>query len=338
MSKYRVGIAAMVHDHVWGELNHWSKLPGAELVAAGDVNEELREKVKSEYGVTSLYGSWQEMVEKEELDIVQAAAENSVGAEIVEACAAKGIHVITEKPMAARLEQANRMLAAAEKAGTRLLVNWPTAWQPPIYWMLEMIRAGDIGEPFYLKYRAAHNGPKEIGCSEYFWKWLYDQELNGAGAFMDYCCYSAAMNSYILGLPRRCIGFRAKLVKDYDVPDDNAAILMHYPHGLGVAEASWTQKTGTWSPNPIAYGSEGSVGVLKGKIVLHQEGKEPREIDPSPMPVGYTNGPEHFVHCIETGEPIRGTCDPEISRDAQAILEAGLLSADRGQPVSPEPY
>ncbi|MBP7560184.1 MAG: Gfo/Idh/MocA family oxidoreductase [Armatimonadetes bacterium] len=338
MRKYRVGIAAMVHDHLWGELAHWSKLENAEIVAAGDENEELRAKVQAEYGVPKLYSSWQEMIESEELDIVQAAAPNNAGAEIVEACAAKGIHVISEKPMAARLEQADRMLAAAEKAGAKLMINWPTAWQPSIYWMLEMIRDGAIGDLFYLKYRAAHNGPKEIGCSEYFWKWLYDQEQNGAGALMDYCCYSSVMNSYLLGLPKRCIGFRATLVKDYPIPDDNAMIIMHYPHAVGVAEASWTQKTETWTPNPLAYGSEGSIGVLHGKIVLHQEGKGTKEIDPAPMPEGFTSGPQHLLACIETGEEIRGVCNPEISRDAQAILEAGLLSADRGQPITPQPY
>ena len=34
----------MVHDHVWGELEHWKSLPNVELVAAGDVNAPLRER------------------------------------------------------------------------------------------------------------------------------------------------------------------------------------------------------------------------------------------------------------------------------------------------------
>src|SRR5690348_11260570 len=102
---YRVGVAEMVHDHVWGELNRWAALPNVELVAAGDVNQDLRDKINAEHNVGRVYNSWQEMVEKEDLDIVQAASENSVAADIVEACAAKGVHVISEKPMAATLAQ-----------------------------------------------------------------------------------------------------------------------------------------------------------------------------------------------------------------------------------------
>ena len=126
MSKtYRIGFASLVHDHVWGELRHWKAHPNVEIVAAGDVNAELRTQFKTEAGVENIYDSWQEMIEKEELDIVQASAENSVSADIVEAAAAKGVHIVSEKPMAARLSQADRMLAAAENAGTLLMVNWP---------------------------------------------------------------------------------------------------------------------------------------------------------------------------------------------------------------------
>ena len=131
MSKtYRVGFASLVHDHVWGELNRWKAHPNVEIVAAGDINAELRDQFKNESGVNNVYDSWQEMLDKEELDIVQACAENNAGPEIVEAASAKGIHVVSEKPMAARLSQADQMLKASEKAGTKLMINWPTAWSP----------------------------------------------------------------------------------------------------------------------------------------------------------------------------------------------------------------
>ncbi len=335
MSKtYRVGFASLVHDHVWGELRHWKNQPNVKIVAAGDVNQELRDKFKAETGVNTLYPSWQEMIEKEELDIVQAAAENSAGADIVEAAAAKGMHVVSEKPMAARLSQAERMIAAAEKAGTQLMVNWPTAWSPPLNTLTKLIKDGAIGNVFYFKWRSAHNGPKEIGCSKYFYEWLYDEEKNGAGALMDYCCYCADMCAYLLGLPQQVTGFRATFVKDYPVPDDNAIIVMKYPHAFGVTEASWTQKVGYITPNPVVYGTEGGLMPSGGKVHLHRAGKEPQIIDPTPLPEGRRNAAEYFIHCIETGEPIEGLCNAKVSRDAQEILEAGLVSADTGRVVS----
>jgi len=325
----------MVHDHVWGDLKHWAKLPNVELVAAADINAPLRERAQSQYGVARTYSSLQEMLDKEDLDIVHAAAENNAGAQIVEACAERGIHVISEKPMAATRAQADRMLEAATKAGISLMINWPTAWNPAFQEWKRRIDRGDIGTINYLKYRSAHNGPKEIGCDPYFWEWLYDAEKNGAGALMDYCCYAADIAALFLGLPDAVTGMRGVLVKDYPLPDDNAIIVMKYPHAFAVAEASWSQVVpSAESSNPVAYGTGGSLAV-SGKNVIWQRPGEETEVIPAPELVApYRNGPEYFLHCVENGLPIEGFCSPKVSRDAQEILAAGLLSADTGQTVT----
>ncbi len=328
---YKVGVAGLVHDHVWGEMEYWKSLPNVQLVAAGDVNAPLRERAQAE-GIARTYDSWQEMVEREELDIVQAALENNAGADLVGACAAKGVHVISEKPMAATLAQANRMAKAADEAETLLLINWPTAWYPAIQEWERRLLAGDIGEIVYIKYRSAHNGPKEMGCSPYFYEWLYDAEKNGAGALMDYCGYAANMNARFLGLPSQVTGMRGTFVKNYPIPDDNAIILMKYPHAFGVAEACWTQTVPyAEGANPIAYGTGGSLAVAGDKVLWQRPGDDLEIVTAPPTAAPYRNGPEYLLHCLETKSPVQGFCSPGASRDAQEILEAGLRSADAGQ-------
>ena len=334
MTKYRVGVAALVHDHVWGELKHWKAQPDVWVMAAGDVNHDLRERAQRDYGLERVYPSWREMLDDagDELDIVQIASENNAHADIVEACAARGIHVLVEKPMAARLSQAERMVKAARDANIRLMVNWPTAWSPAWQELERRVLAGDIGQPRYVKYRSAHNGPKEIGCDPHFWGWLYDEEKNGAGALMDYCCYGSALCARLLGLPRSVIGMRAILAKDYPLPDDNALIAMRYDHAFGVAEASWTQTTGYAEGNPVVYGSEGALSVQRdGSLLVLRPGKSAETFTPPPTEAPRRSGPEYFLHCLETGAPVEGLCSPEVGRDAQEILEAGLRAADTGQ-------
>ena len=294
----------------------------------------MRDQFKNESGVNNVYDSWQEMLDKEELDIVQACAENNAGPEIVEAASAKGIHVVSEKPMAARLSQADQMLKASEKAGTKLMINWPTAWSPALNTAMKLIKDGTIGDVFYFKWRSAHNGPKEIGCSRYFYEWLYDEEKNGAGALMDYCCYCADMCAYLLGLPEQVTAFRGTFVKDYPLPDDNAIILMKYGNAFGLTEASWTQKTGYVTPNPVVYGTEGALTVSGNSVNLTPAGEEVKSIEPEPLPEGKRNAAEYLIHCLETDEPVEGLCCPYISRDAQEILEAGLISSDTGKAIT----
>jgi predicted dehydrogenase len=335
---YKVGVASMVHDHVWDGLPHWKSLPNVELVAASDHNAPLRERIQNEYGVPRTYETWQEMLENEDLDIVQAGAENNAGADIVEECAKRGIHVISEKPMAATLDQADRMLRAADEAGITLMINWPSAWVPAWEEWKRRLQAGEIGTVTYLKYRSAHNGPKEIGCSPYFWGWLYDAEKNGAGALMDYCCYAADAAAEILGRPDAVMGMRGVMVKDYPLPDDNAIIVMKYPHAFAVAEASWTQTVPyAEASNPVAYGTGGSLAVSKGNVIWQRPGVEPVTISPPELVAPYRNGPEYFLHCLENQQPVEGFCSPKVSRDAQEILEAGLRSSDTGQTVTLTP-
>ena len=328
----RVGVAGLSHDHVWHELGCWKALPDAALVAAGEARPEPRERFTRDFPDLPIYADWREMLHAEgaNLDIVQIAAPNNQHADITEACAKLGLHVITEKPMAATVEQANRMVAACEAANVRLFVNWPTQWQPAHQEMERRILAGDIGDVRYFKYRSAHNGPKEIGCSPAFYEWLYDEQQNGAGALMDYCCYGAAMCARFLGQPEKVTGLRGVFAKDYPLPDDNAIIAMQYAHAFGVAEASWTQTVGYATANPVAYGSGGSIALLGGNVVLTQPGKLPETIVPPPIVAPFRNAPEYFIHCLH-GEPFSGVGAPDVSRIAQEILSAGLRAADTGQ-------
>jgi predicted dehydrogenase len=236
--------------------------------------------------------------------------------------------------MAATLAQADRMLKAANDANILLMINWPTAWYASVQEWERRLLAGEIGKITYLKYRSAHNGPKEIGCDPHFWGWLYDAEKNGAGALMDYCCYSADYNARFLGVPNDVMGMRGVFVKDYPVPDDNAIIVMKYDHAFGVAEASWTQIVGyAESSNPVAYGTGGSLAVSGKNVILQRPGQAPEIIDPPALAAPKRNAPEYLLHCLATGEPIGGFCSAEVSRNAQEILEAGLRSADTGQTV-----
>jgi predicted dehydrogenase len=330
---YRLGVACMSHDHVWGELHRWQRLGNVEIVAGGDDEPDLLEKLKADYGVKRVYNSFQEMLEQEELDLVQAAGGNSEGADIVEAAAAHGLHVVSEKPMAATLAQAERMLAAAQKAGTLLLINWPNVWSAHWQELERRVLAGDIGEIRYTRYRSAHNGPVAIGCAPSFIRDLTTPEINGAGALMDYCCYGANLAARLLGAPQTVMGMRGYFGSEplYAASDDNAVIVAKYPHAFGVCEASWTQTVGYAGTNPVVYGTEGSIGIHHGKILIQHPGKAEEVLTPPETQAPHRSAAEYLLHCLETGQPIAGFCSPQVSRDTQEILEAGLRCADTGQ-------
>ncbi|MFQ6097527.1 MAG: Gfo/Idh/MocA family protein [Armatimonadota bacterium] len=328
----RVAVCGLVHDHIWGNLRHFAACDGAEVIAAADPNQPLLDKVKADAGIERTYLDYLEMLDAEQPDAALCYTENSRHAEVVEACAERGVHVMCEKPMADRLANAERMVAAAQKHGIKLMINYPTTWNPALQYAKRLIDEGKIGQVCQMRMHCAHAGPKELGCSEYFYSWLYDAEKNGAGAFMDYCCYGANINAWILGLPNSVVATRARLYKDYIDVDDNAFILMEYDGAYGIAEASWTQIGKQPMGGPTINGSQGTLVVMpEGLLVITKDDPEGRVVEPPQPPRHWRTPAEHFVWAIVNDEEPQGPNSMHVCRDAQEILEAGLLASDSGR-------
>lgn len=331
--KLKVGVVGLVHDHVWGILDQFQKLKNAEVTCAADVNEPLLANVRK-LGVKT-YKSYDDLLAKEKMDAVIVYTQNSRHADITELAAEKGLHVMVEKPMGATLKQADRMLKASKKHGIKLMVNYATAWYPTFREAYKLAMEGSIGRLFQARYRAAHEGPKEIGCSPYFYEWLYDKDLNGAGAFMDYCCYGANMCRWILGVPEKATALGGTYVRDYLTVEDNAVLLMGYKKALGIAEASWSQIGEGVPPKYtlVINGSEGVIAAGQELRMYSEQKKRWEKVEPPQLEKGRRNGPEHFITCIKEEKPFDDVVSAVYNRDAQAMLEAGLISMQEDRTV-----
>lgn len=332
MTKYRIGVIGLVHDHIWGVLNSFAEDSRAEIVAAADPNPPLLEKVSALFRVERTYSDYKQMLQAEKLDVALVYTDNTSGADAVEAAARAGVHCVVEKPMAATLEQADRMLIAAKENNIKLMVNWPTAWSKIYQHALTLARSGAIGELFKVRYRSGHQGPKEIGCDRYFYEWLYDKSRNGAGALMDYCCYGADFAAYLLGRPNAVTGIAGRFVKDYITVEDNAILLAKYDHGIAICEASWT--TYGFGYELMINGTTGTIKADPDELVLAtKDDPVGTVVDVPDLPVGQRTPAESFLNCLEKDLPVEGLCSPEVSRLAQEILEAGLIAVEAGTTV-----
>jgi predicted dehydrogenase len=334
---FRIGVLGLTHDHVWGNLRDLRETGSGELVAAADRNLPLLEKVRHEHGCTT-YPDYEALLSREHLDAVYVFSDNASAVELTERAAAKGLHVLVEKPMAADLAGADLMLAAARRAGVRLMINWPFAWWPQMQQALRMALAGDIGTLWQVRYRASHNGPRQLGCSEYFCDWLYDPQRNGAGALMDYCCYGAALARCLLGMPSRVTGVAGRLCKEDISVEDNAVLLLSYARALAVSEASWSQVGDLGSYVTWIYGSAGTLLVQPKKVgrlsLATADCPEGRDVEvPQPAPE-LRSASANFLHGIETGQPFFCLTQDRVGRDVQEILEAGLTAAAMGKEMS----
>lgn len=335
--KLRIGVLGLSHDHVWSNVQSLIDRGDATLVGAAEPREELRQKFCNEFEVDALADS-AALLSNHDLDAVYVFSSNTEGASLAIAAAERGLHVLIEKPMAASLAQADAMMAAARRNNVRLMINWPFAWWPQLQHALRLADEGAIGDLWQVKYRAAHAGPQELGCSPAFCDWLFDPQLNGGGALMDYCCYGAVLARVLMGVPSRVTALTGRFCKENITVEDNAFLGMTYPRGMATAEGSWTQIGKLTSYTTALYGDSGTLLVEPrdgGRLILATaDDPEGSEVEVPPSAEHLKNSAAHFLHGIRTGEPFQQLCQDRICRDTQEILEGGLQSVEAGSEIS----
>ena len=136
-----------------GWISQAAFLPGvehtgnSEVVAVVSGHEEKAEKVGEKYGIEKHY-SYEEygsMLAGGEIDAVYLATPNFDHVELATQTLEAGVHLLLEKPMAVSVEECERIIAASEKSGAKLMIAYRLHHDPGTLKAIERVRDGDIG-------------------------------------------------------------------------------------------------------------------------------------------------------------------------------------------------
>lgn len=114
------------------------------LVAVADTDRNAAEALAQPRGIAA-YTDHERLLARDDLDAVVIASPEYAHREQVEAAAARGLHILCEKPIALTLEDADAMIAAAERAGVRLMVGHSRRFTQRYLQAREAIDAGELG-------------------------------------------------------------------------------------------------------------------------------------------------------------------------------------------------
>jgi phthalate 4,5-cis-dihydrodiol dehydrogenase len=141
--KIRIGIVGMGAAG-WAFVPAIRGNPAFELAAVADPVADMREAAAKETGAAP-YADLPSMLQAANLEAVYIATPTELHPEhVATVCAAKR-HVLTEKPMAIRIDQAQAMIAAAERAGVVLQVGHSHSYDLPIARMRDIVVSGKLG-------------------------------------------------------------------------------------------------------------------------------------------------------------------------------------------------
>jgi predicted dehydrogenase len=122
--------------------------PDVALVAVCGRTRPKTESLAEKHGVP-FHLSVAELLEEQSPDIVCVCTGNDEHVEPTIAALNAGVHVFVEKPMAFRIEEAQRMVAVAEQAGVKLGVNFNHRFAEPYHRALRFVGDGSLGVPAY---------------------------------------------------------------------------------------------------------------------------------------------------------------------------------------------
>ncbi|HTG43220.1 MAG TPA: Gfo/Idh/MocA family oxidoreductase, partial [Verrucomicrobiae bacterium] len=174
-----------------------------------------------------------------------------------------------------------------------------------------------------------------IGCSEDFLRWLTDPALNGGGALTDFGCYGADLITWLMKGERPASVFAVtQQIKPaiYPKVDDEATIVLTYPHAQGIIQASWN-----WPydrKDMEIYGQSGQLLVPRRDALKIRSGNtSEKDQVPSPLP-GAMADPLSYLAAVVRGEVTpSGLSSVEINMVVTEILDAARKSAQTGQRV-----
>jgi UDP-N-acetyl-2-amino-2-deoxyglucuronate dehydrogenase len=256
-----VGCGRISNNHFQAIQQHQENL---NLTAVCDINSNALETAVSTYRVDG-YEHLDEMLAKCNADIVTICTPSGLHPSQAIKVAQSGRHVLTEKPMATRWDDAIRMVRASDEAGVRLFVVKQNRLNATLQLLKKAIDQNRFGKIYMASLNVFWTRPQDYYDQA---SWRGTWELDG-GAFMNQASHYVDLLHWLLGPVESIQAMTATLARNIEAED------------TGVLNIRWRNGAlGSMSVTMLAYPKnfEGSITILGEKGTVRIGGVAVNEI------------------------------------------------------------
>ncbi|MFO7169553.1 MAG: Gfo/Idh/MocA family oxidoreductase [Chloroflexota bacterium] len=203
-----------------------ARLPGAQLVGMADIAAEAGAARAQEHGCP-FFTDHRTMLAEIRPDLAVITTPHPFHASIAIDCFEAGSHVLVEKPLAVEVAEADAMVAAAERAGKLLAVNYQQRFRPAIERAKALVDSGELGELV------------RVLCVEPWFRtqYYYDSAAwrgtwkgEGGGVLMNQGPHPLDLLCHLAGPPKKVWGWIRTLGHRMEC-EDSAQAMLEYPNG-----------------------------------------------------------------------------------------------------------
>lgn len=280
------------------QLEAWSRTPGAEIVAACDMNPERARAARSRW-----YTSPEEMLSTEALDFIDIATPVHTHAALLRLAGSRRLHVICQKPIAGSYDEAVQMVDYAQHAGIRLMVHENWRWQPWYRAAGQLINEGKIGTPISYYFRSRqHDG----SGSEPYTKQAYFRTLERF--LIDEALVHYIDTARFLFGEISSIYAQARTVNPVVRAEDQAVLVLTHKTGLlGTVDGHRFSDADPPGPAMGEARFEGDRGSLfipaTGDVFLDAEKSFVNDVAEGYRGDSVRATQQHFIECLISGHP-----------------------------------
>lgn len=349
-----VGVGAIAQD---AHLPSYAKRHDVEIRAFADPEtdrvSEFAERFARDKGrpAPRVYASIEEMAADQggQLDAVSICTPNGTHVSLALQALSAGWHVLLEKPMGTRVDEAERLVEEVRASGKQLMVGMSHRYREDVEVLRRFVQSGELGDIYFAKTRILRRRGTPKG-------WFTDLAQSGGGPLMDIGVHALDLTWWLTGAlqPKSVSGFlRRGIGQDHldfirtwaaksagnernevYTTEDFAAGFFRFAGGMGMEmEVSWALN----GPEDDAlkveiFGTKGGVSLDPLRVYSTAHGVLTTTTPSVGMGAFFDREINHFLHCVKTGsEPVSTA---EQGRDIVRMLAALGESSERGCEVT----
>lgn len=232
----RIGIMGAHYGHIRGMFHSATNAKNGEIVGFVEADNTIYNSYKTDHNIPR-YSTLEEMLEKGRPELVLEGVTHQEKVDVIEKCAAAGVHVLLDKPLCRSFEDWMRIKIAVDTYKICLSMFFTSRSYPTFMALRNSVQAGELGEIVSLISTHPHK------LSEQAPRWYFDPSVY-AGTFHDLACHGLDQVRWLTGA--ECIGVHALgTCKKHNVPPRKLK-MDHIQASFELSNGACTLLTADW--------------------------------------------------------------------------------------------
>jgi predicted dehydrogenase len=190
----RLAIMSFAHVHAEGYIHNLRAIPDVDVIGFADDDPERGHHFADLYGL-DFFDSYADLIAERPNGVI-ICSENAHHLPLIQMAAEAGVHVLSEKPLATTLEDAQAILDVCARAGVHLMTAFPMRFSAPILEVYRLITTGQLGH--IIGANTTNQGKLPRYHTAYPRAWFEDRTLAGGGAVIDHTVHLSDLLRWFL--------------------------------------------------------------------------------------------------------------------------------------------